>query len=355
MDAHNGPIQGVSISRSGLCIATYDHHWSIIIWDAISGGVKREWLTADVHFGASISPDGMRLATADDTEITIWNAEHGTILSTIPVYSLDGPFPESITWLTDDILFFNDRVSLIYIWDIKKASMVRRIPARKRECTLDCVLRISDDGMWAILREALGRPTELWRLTDGALHHTLEIYDETRDQKTDLISTAFDVPHNTFTGMDSHGTVFRWNIETGERLHHVRVDGFSVTGIVRRILKSVVSRNGDWVCWTMDDDTRKVAHIAETKEGRRIWSTHGHRYTLESIQFSPDGELLATSSRDCALRLWRTRDGTCVASETHPKKWPAQLAFSEDGELLVMGAYDGTIRIIRIRDLEEME
>ena len=84
MDAHNWPIYGVSISRSGLCIATYDHHWSIIIWDAISGGVKREWLTADVHFGASISPDGMRLATADDTEITIWNAEHGTILSTIP-------------------------------------------------------------------------------------------------------------------------------------------------------------------------------------------------------------------------------------------------------------------------------
>ena len=233
--------------------------------------------------------------------------------------------------------------------------MVRCIPARPPGLTWSLLLVVSDDGRWAVSREMEGDPTELWRLTDGTLHHTLDTYDDTLGRRIQLISAAFDVPNNTLTGMDSDGIVYRWSIETGERLHRVKLDVVSITRTFRRILKSVVSRNGYWVCWTVYDYQYNVAHIAETKEGRWIWSTHGHRYELESIQFSPDGELLATSSRDCALRLWRTRDGTCIAKEAHPEKGPAELAFSEDGELLVMGAHDGTVRIIRIRDLEETE
>ena len=336
-------------------IATYDRFWSIIIWDAVSGEVECEWPVENYFFEASISPDGMRLATAKFTEIAIWDAEHGTILATIPTQRRNGMEHILLTWSIGDVLVFNDHDNLICIWDVKEASMVRSIPAREPEITEDSFVVISYDGRWAVLRETAGGPIELWRLTDGALHHTLDTYDDTLGRRIQLISAAFDVPNNTLTGMDSDGIVYRWSIETGERLHHVKVDALSSIAFTRTILKSVVSRNGDWVCWTMDGDTHNVAHISETKEGRRIWSTHGHRDELESIQFSPDGELLATSSRDCALRLWRACDGTCVAKETHPEKGPAQLAFSEDGELLVMGGRDGMVRIIRIRDLEETE
>ena len=69
-------------------------------------------------------------------------------------------------------------------------------------------------------------------------------------------------------------------------------------------------------------------------------------HAVFDIVFSPDGTLVATASERVPLRLWRTRDGECIATDSDPEKAPSRNVFSDDGELLVMRGRNGKISIL---------
>ncbi len=61
---------------------------------------------------------------------------------------------------------------------------------------------------------------------------------------------------------------------------------------------------------------------------------------MNSISFSPDGELLASASRDQTLRIWSLAAGESLhALQGHSGSVEA-VAFSPDGSLLASGGED---------------
>ena len=54
----------------------------------------------------------------------------------------------------------------------------------------------------------------------------------------------------------------------------------------------------------------------------------GHRSSVMAVAFSPDGKLLASSSRDTTIRLWEPRAGTLVRTLTEHTKDVYGLDFS---------------------------
>lgn len=80
------------------------------------------------------------------------------------------------------------------------------------------------------------------------------------------------------------------------------------------------SPDGEWLATGAADHAIflwKVSSLRERKPDALDISPHailkGHRGTLSSIQFSPDGQTLASSSRDGTTRLWRA----AAAAEAH--------------------------------------
>ena len=108
----------------------------------------------------------------------------------------------------------------------------------------------------------------------------------------------------------------------------------------------------------------RTAHWSSAPEttGRRGSGTSGngassraftHRRAVEDAQFSPDGKVIVTASRDGTARLW-TSKGRPLRTLRH--RGPvATAAFSRDGRLVVTASSDGTARIWRVADGKQLQ
>jgi dipeptidyl aminopeptidase/acylaminoacyl peptidase len=77
------------------------------------------------------------------------------------------------------------------------------------------------------------------------------------------------------------------------------------------------------------------------------------RYRVRTMQFSPDGRLLATAADDAlgsdrqAIRLWDTSTGDAIGPplEDTIGSYPATMMFSPDGRFIAVSCIDSTVRL----------
>jgi hypothetical protein len=75
----------------------------------------------------------------------------------------------------------------------------------------------------------------------------------------------------------------------------------------------------------------------------------GHVDAVESVAFSPDGRLLASSSDDGTIRLWDVRNQRELGQPLWRSNRINTIAFSPNGRELASGACDDTIRLWDVR------
>jgi WD40 repeat protein len=69
---------------------------------------------------------------------------------------------------------------------------------------------------------------------------------------------------------------------------------------------------------------------------------------IESVKFSFDGSLLASSSLDQTIKLWDFRTNKCIKTLKGHTNRVVSVAFTPDDKFLVSGSYDETIKIWNI-------
>jgi WD40 repeat protein len=65
---------------------------------------------------------------------------------------------------------------------------------------------------------------------------------------------------------------------------------------------------------------------------------------VQSVSFSPDGQILATASYDYTVKLWRS-DGSLIATLQGHTQPVMSVSFSPDGQMIASGSQDGTVRL----------
>ena len=71
----------------------------------------------------------------------------------------------------------------------------------------------------------------------------------------------------------------------------------------------------------------------------------GHTNSVVAVQFSPDGQHLASASGDSTVRLWDLSTQTPLKTFTGHRDWVLCLAWSPDGRYLASGSRDGQVRV----------
>lgn len=73
---------------------------------------------------------------------------------------------------------------------------------------------------------------------------------------------------------------------------------------------------------------------------------HGHQDLIRTLAFSPDGQTIASGSRDKTIILWNAETGQPLGAPlTGHSDWVHSVAFSPDGQTLASGSRDTTIRL----------
>ena len=71
----------------------------------------------------------------------------------------------------------------------------------------------------------------------------------------------------------------------------------------------------------------------------------GHSDWVYSVAFSPDGQYLASASRDNTVKLWHVKSGECTRTMEGHSYWVSSVAFSPDGQYLASCSADKTVKI----------
>ncbi len=376
---HSGMITSLAADWEGQVMASSSWDHSVILWDLTTRRLLR---TLHGHRGevwcVAMSPQGDLVASGSkDGEVKVWPVA-------IPVES------EGIAGRWEPLSFSRDsryvgalnREGGVAIINLDSRKVVHQLEATSSDERYPrYVVALSDD--LTFLAEAMPdgevRIRRLGKERNGVSGSEIRI--ESGSSRVDRLAIAPD--SSTLVTVGWRDDLAWWDLEDisapivrisgrravfsadGATLATVTRDGYSIiwdTGTRRERLRiqhgdqsfgssMAISPDGTILALTYGiDDFENAVSLWDATNGVRLGVLSGHKQSIWSVAFSPDGRTLASSSADGSLRLWNVASRRELMSLGEGGVSLAHLRFSPDGSYLVGGTppfvSSGEIRII---------
>lgn len=148
-----------------------------------------------------------------------------------------------------------------------------------------------------------------------------------------LIRIQFGRDGKSLVSASIDGTAQLWDAATGTEL--------AVINTSSKLPQPILSPDGRLIFAAREDN---AGHLLKPG-GAELKALVGHRDRITAAAFNPNGQLVATGSRDHTARIWSTTDGANVATLHGHTDEVTVVAFSPDGQSLLTASRDGAVRI----------
>jgi WD40 repeat protein len=328
LEAHNDKTTTICFSYDSHWLASVSRDDTIKIWDAHNGNLSKSLVQTDSLQAVFFFRDNIRLASASEFQIVIWNWYSGEVLQVLQTGA------SVITASLDSEKFASCGESPdTQIWDANSYT-----PTHTLEGHNDRVNSLSFSHDAQLLASASGDGSvKIW---DSSGHGNVQRAERQSLRLVHDVTLSFDSMQVATTGGDSSIQV--WDVESGKCTWVLE----SQTAFVRSI---VFSR----------DNPRQLASLSE--DNIKLWNTNtGNCLTtlvpqeskIASISFFDGSRKLLSLSENGVLQIWDTAIGRCVQRHNFRKTDTGRhyiMTLSDDSRFLAIAVDNFIIEIWDLR------
>ncbi len=309
----------------------------IFVWNPTTGEVVRQ-------FGAehsrevtalAFNADGSRLLAKGGREVIVWDFAAGT-----PLHIIESSQIISIAWSPDDALFafgLNQGHTLVY----DAASATELYEATDQRVTIRAVAFSPDSSLLYTFDP------------DGSIYQREAATGALRQSATGFANGmhagVWSPDGETIWAGTVGQQIVQWEVETFARLHleggfgDAGLSGFQISALAfnpERTLLAVGGTNGRLYLY---DPT---AHELIAAFGDR---DTGHRFGIHRLDWSPDGERIASSGSDDVVIIWDVAaQAPLVRFEDDEANFRGDVKFTPDGSAVIVTSRDRAIYLLDI-------
>ena len=354
-----GVVSGVAFSPNSALLAIADGDGWVRLWNTATGHPDGPRIAADTAgsaagtSGVAFSPNGTMLAVAcDDGWVRLWDT---AALRGPPVLRLPADPSGAGTGGVDGVAFSPDSTLLasaagdgkLRVWDLATGKLVGPAFPANPSTGVNGVAFGNNDTLLA--SADIDGTVRLWDAATGLpIRKPLDVMSNS-GEAGGVRGVAFG-PHGTLLATaDDNGTVQLWNTATGQRASSITAD------LNGRVWGVAFSPDGTLLASAGSDGRVRLWDPATGQAANRLLRTDmGANSIVDGVAFSPHGTLLASADSDSAdgegyngtVQLWDPatgeRDGPPIAAD--PNGVVDSVTFSPNGALVASSDSDGMVQ-----------
>lgn len=324
---------GVAFSPDGSTLATFGS--SLQLW-SLPTGKKVRTILEHPCWAISFSPDGKKIAGGDELgTLKLWDVETGKELKVLgePQRGTDIPIPTRI-------MFLPDQKSLIVRYMPSDRFVIWNIETGDHRSLSDDVRALSPGLTKAASFSWASTQVFVSDLKDMVFGARTEI-DTTH---TDYVTkAAFSPDATTLLTISDDNTVKVWDTTNRAELH-------TFTGFSNEIESMALSPDQSILAIGAGGSYNTWIKLLNAKTGEEIQQLTGHEDIIFDLDFSSDGTMLASASRDGTAKIWdlQTREEIYSSEKLDLMNG---LEFSPDGKLLATTTPD----VVQLDTLQSLD
>lgn len=348
LQGHRNAILDIDFSKDGKTLASASEDGTIRLWQTGNDSIVRlphQGRLSDVIF----SKTGKFLVSSGLQSLNFWRPD-GTLISSATVSDTN---IRSIS-LNDrsDRLVSGDEKGKVVLWRLEWSNERLLYPVRELQDQANPAhqkpvssVSLSPDGQ-TIATAGEDFTVKLWQFSDGTLLKTLKVHkgvptsvNFSPDGQL-LVAASKEV-----SVANSVGEIIVWS-RAGERLQTVTHFKDQQLGDIESVsfspdgewLAAADSRDNSIKLWKVIDASRENFKIQPFK------SLKGHSASILQLRYSDgynssEGYLLASASQDGTVKLWK-KEGDLITTFSEHRREVVSVNFSPDGKMLASASYD---------------